>query len=298
MRGNLEGWPTTMRVDDEDTINMLIGEKAERYPTPEVTGDAWQYLDRGMSILGVTSIRESLAGEGPSGQSAVHLSIGFQAAQGELSEARDALIRGYSKWGQLMLKSVCALNHVLPKGAEDKVTIRAGNTKKGWKEIAVSSKDVEDWLHLVRADLDLNLPVNEGAAVQNASIAMQSKVLDPYSARERFLNVQNPLEIDEKWAEWELTQSMIQMANALVQQRTAAVLAAQQALTTDQLGVAAQSLPAFSQEALTQSFEDEQSSAQLGDAARGMTSEARAGRGQQQSQLNGTNVTTPGAPVV
>lgn len=297
-RGNLEGWPTRMVVDDEETVNMLMGEKAERYPTPQLTGDAWQFLDRATSILGVTSIRESLAGEGPSGQSAVHLSIGFQAAQGELSEARDAMIRGYSRWFQLLLKSVIALNHAMPEGADDAVTIRAGNAQKGYKEIKVRPKDCEDWLHLCRASLNLNLPVNEGAAVQNASISMQSRVLDPYSARERFLNVANPSEVDDKWAEWDLTQDMVQLARALVQQRTQAVLQAQKALTDEQLGVASQSLPDFSKQALTQSYGNQNGAQALGNVARGLTSEARAGGGQQQSQLQGTNTAVPEAPVV
>lgn len=296
-RGNLEGWPTRMQIDDESTVNMLMGEKAERYPTPQITVDAYQYLDRTTQVLGVTSIRESLAGEGPSGQSAVHLSIGFQAAQGELSEARDAMIRGYSKWFQLLLKSVIALSYGMPEGTDDAVTIRSGNAKLGYKEIKVRPSDCKDWLHLCRANLDLNLPVNEGAAVQNASISISSGVLDPYSARERFLNVANPLEIDEKIVEHQLFMSFAQLANQLVLQRAQGVLAGQGALGPEQLGAAAQSLPPFAQEALTSSFGNENGAAQLGNIARGLTSEARAGRPQQQSQLNGTNVAAPEAPV-
>lgn len=293
VRGLLEGWPN--RVDwkggNETTINLVTGETVGRFPVSQITIDAYQYLAKGREYLELTSLREGLSGSGPAGQSAVHLTGSNQISKAELQRYHDGLKRGYKKVGELLMRIPAALNSEYPD-YPDKITVRYKDAKHQSKEIAVSPDDTQGWHKMVTADIDLNLPINEGGNVQNYSIATKSGGLSEATARERYLNVQNPYEEADKIAEENLYKAIITLTTQYLTQRAAGAIEKQGATSPVGLIQQAANLPQFAQESLARSFNPQQQE-ELGNLARGATSEARAGRGQQLSELSGNNTEVP-----
>jgi hypothetical protein len=292
----MEGWPNKVEwAGKESIINLVTGETVTRFPVSQITIDAYQYMSKAREFLDLTSLREGLSGSGPAGQSAVHLTGSNQISKAELQRYHDGLKRGYKKVGELLLRIPAALNAEYPDHP-DKVTVRHKDAKHQSKEIAVSPKDTKGWYKLVTADIDLNLPINEGGEVQNYSIATKSGGMSKATARERFLNIQNPYEEEDKIKEEQLYDAVVMLIQQQLTARAAGALSTQGALSPVGLIQQAANLPSAAQEALARSF-DEGQTQELANVARGATSEAREGRGQQISTLSGNNTGLPSEPV-
>ncbi len=274
-RADLEGWPSEVEVKKDQTVNMLKDETAGRWPVPEVTVDAYRYLGIAQGYADLVGVRrDALTGQGPAGQSAVHQNQANQIAKAELKGAHTALIRMGERAARLLFRSVIALEKTFP--ALGAIPVRGAHLKSGSKEISVKAADVKRWEHLIQADLDLNLPVNEAGNVQTASVAVQAGLADPLTAREIWMNIENPLEIDRK-----IIQHQFRMASAQIAMRAALAVVAggveeAQALGADELVGELAGLPEFAQRI-------------LGNVARGANNQARAGRQQQLSQLQSTD---------
>jgi len=296
LRGELTGWPDHIDYNEENiAINLVTGEVPGRWPVSQISIDVYQLINLAKEILNITSLREGLSGQGPSGQSAVHLTGSNQISKAELNRYHEGLKRGYKKVGELLLRCPAALNaefkHV------DKLTVRYIDRKHQSKSIEAGPEDTKGWEKLVSPEIDLNLPINEGGNVQNYSIATKSGGLSRATARERFLNVQNPYEEEDRKAEEDLYGAIVLLLQQHLTQRASGAIDAQGALSPLGLIQQAANLPQAAQEALAKSFSDEQSQElqELANASRGATSTARAGRGQQMSQLTGTNTEVPTA---
>ena len=287
-RSELEGWPTRETVEQGKTVYLLKGEMPGRWPVPEMTDGVYQFLDRAKAYSGqLGADRPQLHGGGPSGESAVRLAQANAMAKSELRRSHRALERAGGQVGRLIFSSVIALNQHFPD--EDEVVVRHKDAKHKSKEISVTSKDVIDYFHLTSADADLNIPFNESAAVQNASVAVQSRVLDPHTAREMFLNIENPQEIDDRWAEYDFTQAGIQVANAqLIQEFSGSVAAGD--IPISELLQRAGSLPEAAQMAIQQMLAQGGGQVPRG-VSTGMENQAREGRGQRMSQPVGAQET-------
>ena len=270
-RADLEGWPSEVEVKQDVTVNMLKGETAGRWPVPQVTVDAYRYLDIAQGYADLVGVRrDALSGQGPAGQSAVHQNQANQIAKAELKGAHSALIRIGERAARLLFRSVLALEKTFP--ALGKIPVRGAHTKSGSKEIAVNGSDVKRQEHLIEADLDLNLPINEAGNVQTASVAVQAGLADPLTAREIWMNIENPLDIDKK-----IIEHQFRMASAQIAMRAALAVVAggveqAQALGADELVGELAGLPEFAQRV-------------LGNVARGANNQARAGRQQGLSEL-------------
>ena len=291
-RGQLDGWPNQITVTggENETINMLIDETLERGPIPGLNPDVPAFIDRMTNIVGLLGVRrDALMGTGPSGQSAVHLNVAQTLEKGELAEAKTGLERGLRRAVQLLFRSFISLSEEYPDAPTE---IPVGGKLK------IEASDVKGYEDLVQVTIDLNLPINEGLAVQAAAQAIASRLLDPYSARERFLRVENPMEIDDRWAEYELFQDALAVARTLIQARVAGGLEAiaQNPALLKRLS----SLPEYAQQGIAAAFGANGAPTRPGESpvatpnvGRSQANVGRTGSGQDMSNLASTAVRLP-----
>lgn len=282
----------------DTTLHLLMNpetghaEKLERGPIPQVNMDAYRYLEWTKGLLDQQVLRPPLHGGGPAGESAVGMAHANAYAKSELRRYHKALERAGGKLGRLLFASVVALSEHFPD-IPDEVTVRHRDAKNKSKEVQVTPKDVEDHFSMIDARVDLNVPFNEAAAVQNASVAIQSGALDHYTAREMLLHIQNPQEIDERQASYRMRQAATQIVIAqALQELTGSVQAGD--IPVGELIKRAMSLPEAAEAAIMEVLGG-------GDGAGGvprgastaMNNQARAQRPQQMSQLAGTEMEIP-----
>ena len=106
-----------------------------------------------------------------------------------------------------------------------------------------------------------------------------------------FLNMENPQEIDERWAEYDMTQAAVQVVNAmLIQEVSGSVQAGD--IPIQELLQQSMSLPEAAQMAIQRVLGGEGGSVPRG-VSTAMNNEARTGRPQQPSQLAGTEMVAP-----
>lgn len=270
----LEGWQTRIDVKQGETINLLEKEEPGRWPVPQMTADVYQYLAIARSIVEQQLVREGLAGEGPSGQSAVHLNESNQIAKAELKRAQRGLERGYRRFGTLILRCPQALSEEFP-GKPDKVTVRVEDKNHKSKEIAVTPDDAKGWEELIGVEIAMNLPINEGAAISNAALAIKGGLFSPETARERLLHVQNPLEEEAKIAEHMLRAAILAVATQITTARAAGAME-RGGLDPSAILERAARQPPYVSDVVTEFL-----------SSRGAMNQARLGRGQQPSQLAG-----------
>lgn len=286
-RASLEGWPLNLQIKAGETANFLKGEELRRGPMPEINPALLGYINvaRDLAHMGGAR-REALGGPGlgPSGQSAVHLNEANQIAKAELKRAHLGLQRGLTRAVRLLLKSVPALSEEFPE-APDEVVVRPALPSKSSKEIAVTPEDVRGWGHLVEANIDLNLPIDQGQQALIYKSLTESLGLDHVAARQSILRIENPQEVDRRRREWQWEETIAQLATNVLTARAGGAL---EAATVDegQLREKFSRLPQFAQEVFTR-FGDN------GNAARGFANQQRTGAQQQMSQLQGTQTVLP-----
>lgn len=281
-RSQLDGWPSQITVTgaENEVVNLLIDEGFERGPIPGINADLPGFVDRFTAIVSLLGVRrDALMGSGPSGQSAVHLNVAQTLEKGELAEAKTGLERGLEWAVQLLFKSFVTLANEYPEAPTE---IPIG------KNLKIKANDVKGYEDLVQVKIDLNLPVNEGLAVQAYAQATASRGLDPYSARERFLNVANPAEIDDKWLEYELFQIAADVVKTIVGSRVAGGLEAIN--NSPALLKKMTSLSQFALEGIASAYGENGGTPSVG---RQMGNVGRTGAGQDMSQLQGAQTVLP-----
>ena len=284
----MDGWPREVKVGSGINTELLINEEIGRVPVPEITQDAFSFLSIMKGLVDqVATNRPALQGTGPSGQSAVNLATSNAIGKAELKRAHRSLNRFLTKSARLIFASVIALSKSFPD-IPDEVTVRHRSARNRSEEISASPGDVTDYFHLVQVTVSLNLPVTQGVDAQNASVGIQSGAVDPVTAREMYLGIENPLEIDERWGQFQLRKSAVAIINAmLIQKLTASAQAG--TIPVEQLVKQSFSLPQAAQQALMMALGEDgvDIGGDVPSPGRSANNEARAGRMQDMSELAG-----------
>jgi hypothetical protein len=269
-------------------------EKAGRYPTPEVNPQyptyftmVASYADRGGAYT------PQLEGAGPAGESAVHHDEARQSSlTGELEVPVRNAEEGFAEVVRRLFRCVEALDKTLPESADEdmrKVYVRREVAKHGSKEIAVTAADVKQYDPLIKGKIKLNLPVNMGANVTNASVATNpdNRLLDRNTAREVFYDSDNPQEIEDKIYEQDIVDAAVAAHIEELQQR---YKVRAETLTDEELQKITEKMQMMSpagQEVLMAELAGEGETGMAGNIARSQANVARTGRGQRMSRLQG-----------
>ncbi|KKL62555.1 hypothetical protein LCGC14_2184000, partial [marine sediment metagenome] len=226
-------------------------------------------------------------GQGPAGQSAVHLDTARQAQITELSVAHSNLEDGFA--------NICK-QHLRALPEDDKVTIREADGKHGSREISLTREDAEKYELLLQGTIKMALPVNRGAAVTNARLLTEARgpgqrpLLSDVAVLQGELDIENPMEMVDS-----VNEQLV--VNALVDEyiktlaRQAQVAAGE--LSPEEIAAIAQGfadLPQQAQQALLARFAGDIPPELGGNGAAGQTARtaslgARTTRGQQLSEI-------------
>lgn len=232
-RARNEGWPTKLTSKAGEIINMLKGETLGRATGNEFSEDGYRYLQLTDQYLGNQIYRDALGGTGGGGESAAHLNTANQAVKAELVTYIEGVKRAYVRAGELVLRSVCAINYGLTDF--DKVTVRTADPRRKSEAIEASPEDVKAYFDLGSCNLKLALPVNENFAIMNYKSATESGLYDPYLGRQIFGDIADPMEVDERKAEFDLFQAVVGVAIEEATKRARQTAAMQGALPLEQM---------------------------------------------------------------
>jgi hypothetical protein len=219
-----------------------------------------------------------------------------QISKQELQTYQNGMMRGYNRVGKLLLKCPAALN-AHNEINKDGITIRPKDSRNDSKEIVLTPDGAEGWDSLVYSELDLALPVNEGANVTNFNLSTRRgpgevPMYDPYTAREVFGNINDPASVDERWMEYDLTWKLYQIAEGIAIQRATGIAAEEGARPIEKLLEESGGLPPFVGETIGEfggPAMTPPTSMDGGQLERTAALTAREGRGQQMSDLAGVN---------
>ena len=281
----------SIKIEEGVPVILLQGEEGSeeigRVATPTVNPNLFALVQFGAEYLDRSGAhRPETIGQGPAGQSAVHLDTARQAQITELSVAHFNAQDGFA--------NICKL-HLRALPEDDKVTIREADGKHGSKEISLTREDSEKYELLIQGVIKLALPVNRGAAVTNARLLTEARgpgqrpLLSDVAVLQGELDIENPMEMVDS-----VNEQLV--VNALVDQyietlkRQAQVAAGE--LTPEEVAAIAQGfadLPQQAQQALLARFSGDvpPELGGGGQLARGEANTARTTRGQQLSELQG-----------
>jgi hypothetical protein len=281
----------SITIEEGVPVVLLQGEEGSeeigRVATPTVNPNLFALVQFGAEYLDRSGAhRPETIGQGPAGQSAVHLDTARQAQITELSVAHFNAQDGFA--------NICKL-HLRALPEDDKVTIRAADTKHGSREISLTREDSEKYELLIQGVIKLALPVNRGAAVTNARLLTEARgpgqrpLLSDVAVLQSELNVENPMDEIDK-----VNEQLV--VNALVDQyietlkRQAQIASGE--LSPEEIAAIAQGfadLPQQAQQALLARFSGDipQELGGGGQLARGAANTARTTRGQQLSEVSG-----------
>ncbi|KKN35807.1 hypothetical protein LCGC14_0779960 [marine sediment metagenome] len=279
----------SITIEEGVPVILLQGEEGSeeigRVATPTVNPNLFALVQFGAEYLDRSGAhRPETIGQGPAGQSAVHLDTARQAQITELSVAHFNAQDGFA--------NICKL-HLRALPEDDKVTIREADGKHGSREISLTREDSEKYELLIQGVIKLALPVNRGAAVTNARLLTEARgpgqrpLLSDVAVLQGELDIENPMEMVDS-----VNEQLV--VNALVDQyietlkRQAQVAAGE--LTPEEIAAIAQgfdNLPQQAQQALLARFSGDvpQELGGGGQLARGEANTARATRGQQLSEV-------------
>ncbi len=282
----------TIKVEEGKPVILLQGEEGSeeigRVATATVNPNLFALVQFGAEYLDRSGAhRPETIGQGPEGQSAVHLDTARQAQITELSVAHSNAEDGFANICKLHLRALASLN--------DTVTVKEADDEHGSREISLSREDAEKYELLIQGKIKLALPVNRGAAVTNARLLTEARgpgqrpLLPDVAVLQGELEVENPMEMVDSVNEQLVVNALVdQFIETLKQQAQAAA----GELTPEELAAIAQGfdrLPLQAQQMLLARFQGEPP-AELGGGgqlARTAANTARATRGQQESQLAG-----------
>jgi hypothetical protein len=281
---------TTITIEEGVPVVLLQGEEGAeeigRVATPTVNPNLFALVQFGAEYLDRSGAhRPETIGQGPAGQSAVHLDTARQAQITELSVAHFNAQDGFA--------NICKL-HLRALPEDDKVTIREADGKHGSREISLTREDSEKYELLIQGVIKLALPVNRGAAVTNARLLTEARgpgqrpLLSDVAVLQGELDIENPMEMVDS-----VNEQLV--VNALVDQyietlkRQAQVAAGE--LSPEEIAAIAQGfadLPQQAQQALLSRFAGgipPELDGAGGQLARTQANTARATRGQQLSEI-------------
>ena len=202
--------------------------------------------------------------------------------------SKASLEQGFADVGERFFRAVISLARDFPNTLSE-ITVRKADAKNQSKAITVNTKDVKPYIHLVRGAVELAIPVNEGLNVNNALAATnpQNQLVSKDSARARWLGDKNPTEEGNRIIAEQLVQAGTQALAQVLLQRLQLGIGQMGAQGIEQLQQRAEQLPIEAQQAI-------QGSGILAGVLRGGANTRQAGVPQQQSQLQGQNIRTPG----
>ncbi len=281
----------SIKVEEGVPVILLQGEEGKeeigRVATPTVNPNLFALVQFGAEYLDRSGAhRPETIGQGPAGQSAVHLDTARQAQITELSVAHFNAQDGFA--------NICKL-HLRALPEDDKVTVREADNKHGSREISLDREDAQKYELLLQGIIKMALPVNRGAAVTNARLLTEARgpgqrpLLSDVAVLQGELDIENPMEMVDS-----VNEQLV--VNALVDQfietlkRQAQVAAGE--LSPEEIAAIAQGfadLPVQAQQALLSRFQGDvpPELGGGGQLAREAALGARATRGQQLSEVQG-----------
>ena len=277
-----------IEVNPNETVNLLVGEEAGRFPTQQINPDALRFVAMAQQFANQSGLyRPALTGAMLSGQSAVGLEESRQIATAELKVPHAALEQGFADVGERFFRAVISLARDFPDTLSE-ITVRKADEKNQSKAITVKPSDVKPYIHLVEGIVKLAIPVNEGLQINNAKAATdpQHPLVSDDSARARWLGDKNPTEEGNRIIAQQLVQAGTQALAQVLLQRLQLGIQQMGAQGIEQLQQRAEQLPVEAQQAI-------QGSGILAGVLRGQANRGQAGVPQQQSQLQGQNIRTP-----
>jgi hypothetical protein len=277
-----------IEVNPNETVKLLKGEKAGRFPTAQINPDALRFVAMAQQFANQSGLfRPALTGAMLSGQSAVGLEESRQIATAELKVPHAALEQGFADVGERFFRAVISLARDFPDTLSE-ITVREADEKNQSRAITVNTKDVKPYIHLVRGEIKLAIPTNEGIQINNAIAASnpQHPLVSDDSARARWLGDKNPTEEGNRIIAQQLVQAGTQALAQVLLQRLQLGIGQMGAQGIEQLQQRAEQLPLEAQQAI-------QGSGILSGIMRGGANTRQAGVPQQQSTLQGQNIRTP-----
>lgn len=277
-----------IEVNPNENLKLLLGEKAYRFPTPEVNPDALRFVGMAQTFANQQGLyRPALTGAMLSGQSAVGLEESRQIATAELKVPHAALEQGFADVGERFFRAVISLARDFPDTFSE-ITVRKADEKNQSKAITVGPKDVKAYILLVRGHVELGIPQNEGLNVNNAIAATnpQHPLVSDDTARGRWLGDKNPTEEGNRIIAQQLVNAGTQVLAQVLLQRLQLGVQQMGAQGVEQLQQRAEQLPLEAQQAI-------QGSGILEGVLRSGANTRQAGVPQQQSVLQGQNIRTP-----
>ncbi len=275
-------------VDGNQTVNLLKGEKAGRFPTQQINPDALKFVAMAQQFANQAGLfRPALTGAMLSGQSAVGLEESRQIATSELKIPHAALAQGFADAGGRFFRAVISLARDFPDTLAE-ITVRKADGKNQSRAITVKPTDVKPYILLVRGSVELAIPTNEGLQIQNAVSATnpQHPLVSDDTARERWLKDRNPTEEGNRIIAQQLVAAGTQALAQVLLQRLQVGIGQMGAQGIEQLQQRAEQLPVEAQQAI-------QGSGILSGISRAQANRGQAGVPQQQSTLQGQNIRTP-----
>ena len=289
----------TIEVNPNETVKMYTGqgwkEEAGRFPTATVNPDALRVIDMVMQFAAIGGLnRPALAGIAPSGQAGVTLETARQIASGELKIPHNSLQDGFAEIGSRFLRAVSALGKRYP-AIYDEIAVRVEDKEHKSKAISVGPEDTRGYEHLVRGEVQLNIPVNEGMNVTNASIATNPNhpLLSDASALTRYYRHADPQEEGDKIFAQQLMEELRAILRGLFQRRLGAAVEGMGGGDVEGMIEGAGGMAQAPLEALLASYGESPPQGLVERARRGQMNITRTGRGQRPSQLGSMNVETP-----
>lgn len=277
-----------IKVNENETLNLLVGEKAYRFPTAQINPDALRFVAMAQTFANQSGLfRPALTGAMLSGQSAVGLEESRQIATAELKVPHASLEQGFADVGERFFRAVISLARDFPDALSE-ITVRKADEKNQSRAITVGPKDVKDYILLVRGIVELGIPQNEGLNIQNAIAATnpQHPLVSDDTGRARWLGDKNPTEEGNRIIAQQLVQAGTQALAQVLLQRLQLGIQQMGAQGIQQLQQRAEQLPMEAQQAI-------QGSGILQGIMRSGANERQAGVPQQQSTLQGQNIRTP-----
>ncbi|MEE9149935.1 MAG: hypothetical protein V3U27_21365 [Candidatus Tectomicrobia bacterium] len=277
-----------IKVDGNNAVNILLKEDAGRFPTQQINPDALRFVGMAQQFANQSGLfRPALTGAMLSGQSAVGLEESRQIATAELKIPHAALAQGFADAGGRFFRAVISLARDFPDTLAE-ITVRKADAENQSKAITVTPKDVKPYVLLIRGNVELAIPTNEGLQIQNAVTATnpQHPLVSDDTARARWLSDKNPSEEGNRLIAQGLVQAGSQILQQVLLQRFAAGVGQMGAQGIQQLQARAEQLPLEAQQAI-------QGSGILSGVGRAQANRGQAGAPQQQSVLQGQNLRTP-----
>ena len=280
----------TIEVKEGEPVILLQGEEGSeeigRVATATVNPNLFALVQFGAEYLDRSGAhRPETIGQGPAGQSAVHLDTARQAQITELSVAHFNAEDGFANICKLHIRAVAAL--------DDAVTVKEPDVEHGSREITLEPGDADQYELLFQGLIKLALPVNRGAAVTNARLLTEARgpgqrpLMSDVAVLQGELEVENPMEMVDSVNEQLVVNALVdEYINTL--KRQAQVAAGQ--LSPEEIAAIAQGfadLPVQAQQALLARFGGDipPELGGAGQTARTASLGARATRGQQESEL-------------